>query len=243
MTAPTATLVENARFGDSTPRDLARWAFAGGLVVAVHAALLGFYLFWRAPDQTVGGDTDNISIELDPIDTNADAKLDLAPAPEAMIEQKATPPAPEKPPEPQKLTPPPPDPDVATTDVAPPEVQPPEKVEAPKPPAPITAAPGKGGAPHIEPSWQTLLMRKLQQLKRYPSGARARGEQGVALLTFSVDRDGRVLDRKIVRSSGHTDLDDEALAMIERAQPLPAFPPSMTQAQQNLTVPIRFSLR
>jgi protein TonB len=86
-------------------------------------------------------------------------------------------------------------------------------------------------------------MRKLQQFKRYPSGAQTRGEQGVALLAFSVDRDGHVLDRKIVRSSGHADLDKEVLAMIERAQPLPVFPASMREPQLSLTVPIRFSLR
>jgi protein TonB len=243
MTARAATLFGTVWFGDETPRDFARWALAGGFVAAVHVALLGGYLFWRAPDQTIGDNTDSISIELDPIDTNADAKLDVAPAPEEMIEQKATPPAPEKPVEPEQVTPPPPDPDVTTADIAPPELKPPEKVEEPKPPAPITAAPTKGGAPRIEPSWQTLLMRKLQQFKRYPSGAQARGEQGVALLAFSVDRDGRVLNHKIVRSSGHADLDKEVLAMIERAQPLPAFPHSVTAAELSLTVPIRFSLR
>jgi protein TonB len=243
MTARTATLLEIVWFGEDTPRDFARWAFAGGLVVAMHAALLGGYLFWRAPDQNIGDNTESISIELDPIDTNADAKLDLAPAPEEMIEQKATPPVPKKPPGPEKVTPPPPDPDVTTADIPPPDTKPPEKVEEQKPPAPMTAAPTKGGAPHVERSWQTLLMRKLQQFKRYPNGAQARGEQGVALLAFSVDRDGHVLNRKIVRSSGHADLDNEVLAMIERAQPLPAFPGSMHEPQLSLTVPIRFALR
>jgi protein TonB len=243
MTARTATLFEAVWFGDDTPRDVARWALAGALVAAAHAALLGGYLFWRAPDQAIGDSTDSISIELDPIDTNADAKLDLAPAPEEMIEQKATPPQPDKPVEHPEIAPPPPEPDVTTADIPPPETKPPEKVEEEKPPAPMTAAPAKGGAPHVERSWQTLLMRKLQQFKRYPSGAQARSEQGVALLAFSVDRDGHVLERKIVRSSGHADLDNEVLAMIERAQPLPAFPHSMIEPQLSLTVPIRFSLR
>jgi periplasmic protein TonB len=243
MTARAASWFEPLWFGDETPRDFARWAFAGGLVIAVHAALVAGYLFWRTPDQPPGDNTDSVSIELDPIDSTADAKLDLAPAPEAMIEQKATPPKPEKPVEPQKITPPPPDPDVTTADIAPPEVKPPEKVEEPKPPQPMTAAPSKGGAPQVPRTWETLLMRKLQQLKRYPDGARARSEEGVALLAFSVDRDGHVLSRKIMRSSGHADLDNEALAMIERAQPLPAFPPSMTRNELSLTVPIRFSLR
>jgi hypothetical protein len=31
--------------------------------------------------------------------------------------------------------------------------------------------------------------------------------------------------------------------MIQRAEPLPAFPASMTERQLDLTVPIRFSLR
>ncbi len=243
MTTRTATLFEAVWFGDETPRDFARWAFAGAVVAAVHAALLGTYLVWRPPDDVIGDTRDSISIELDPIDSTADAKLDLAPAPEEMIEQKATPPKPEQPVEQPNIAPPPPEPDVTTADIAPPETKPPEKVEEQKPPAPMTTAPAKGGAPHVESSWQTLLMRKLQQFKRYPSGAQARGEQGVALLAFSVDRDGRVLERKIVRSSGHADLDNEVLAMIERAQPLPAFPRSMTANQLSLTVPIRFSLR
>ena len=65
----------------------------------------------------------------------------------------------------------------------------------------------------------------------------------MVLLAFSIDRNGHVLSRHIVSGSGHADLDAEVLAMIERAQPLPAFPPSMTQAQLSLTVPIRFALR
>jgi protein TonB len=46
-----------------------------------------------------------------------------------------------------------------------------------------------------------------------------------------------------VRSSGHPELDSEVMAMIQRAQPLPAFPPQMTQSSVQLVVPIRFSLR
>ena len=87
------------------------------------------------------------------------------------------------------------------------------------------------------------LVKHLQQFKRYPSGRRTRGEEGVVLLSFSVDRNGHVLSRQIVHSSGYPDLDDEVMAMIERAQPLPPFPASMTEPKLDLTVPIRFSLR
>ena len=46
-----------------------------------------------------------------------------------------------------------------------------------------------------------------------------------------------------LRSSGHPDLDNEVMAMIVRAEPLPPFPATMTQDRVDLTVPIRFSLR
>jgi protein TonB len=62
-------------------------------------------------------------------------------------------------------------------------------------------------------------------------------------LSFTVNRQGRVLGQRVVRSSGHSSLDREVLAMIQRAQPLPAFPAAMTQSQVRLSVPIRFSLR
>jgi hypothetical protein len=39
------------------------------------------------------------------------------------------------------------------------------------------------------------------------------------------------------------DLDDEVMAMIVCAEPLPPFPATMTQDWIDLTVPIRFSLR
>jgi protein TonB len=108
---------------------------------------------------------------------------------------------------------------------------------------PAAPTPGSAAGRQAIASWRELLMMRLQQNKRYPASAEARLEQGVVTLSFTVDRNGRVLARKIVRSSGVTALDDEVLAMIQRAQPLPAFPPAMVQQSINLTVPIRFSLK
>jgi periplasmic protein TonB len=101
----------------------------------------------------------------------------------------------------------------------------------------------EASAPRVDPSWRSLLLKHLQQFKNYPSGARARNEQGVVLLSFTIDRNGHVMARRIVNGSGFADLDGEVLALVERAQPLPAFPPSMTEDHLDLTVPIRFSLR
>ncbi len=228
---------------DDDPRALRCWIISGAAVLCVYAVVAGGLLLWRPQPDQIGDDSSVISVELAPIDSVADAKqTDVAPAPEEMVEQKATPLQPQKQPERPKVEEQPP-PEPAPSAIAlPEEKKPPVPVEEQRPPAPETAAPVRGGAPRIEPSWESRLFRKLQQAKRYPSEARARDEQGVVTLTFSIDRNGHVTARRVAKGSGYAALDDEAMALVMRAQPMPAFPPSMTEAEISLTVPIRFSL-
>jgi periplasmic protein TonB len=227
---------------DRNPRELARWAIAAVVVIGIHAGVLAYLLAVRETE-IVGGNTDVVTVELAPIDSTPDAvEQDVAPAPETMVESSPLPDLPrEKPQEEVKLEQRPPD--EAPAEVPMPVEKPPEKVQDTPPPAPVTAQQVKGGAPKVEPSWQTSLMRQLQRFKRYPAAAQSRKEEGVVLLSFSLDRSGHVLAHSIARSSGHPDLDNEVMAMIMRADPLPALPASMPQTRIDLTVPIRFSLR
>ena len=226
---------------ERNPRELARWAIAGAVVLSVHAGALIYLLTEHEPD-IVGSNMDAVTVELAPIDSTPDAvEQDVAPAPETMLESAPLPDAPQpKPQEEMKVERPP---DEAPAEVPLPVEKPPEKVQNSPPPAPVTAQRVKGGAPKVEPSWQTNLMRQLQRSKRYPASAQAHKEEGVVLLSFSLDRNGHVLAHSIARSSGHADLDNEVLEMIMRAEPLPPFPESMPLARIDLTVPIRFSLR
>jgi periplasmic protein TonB len=228
-------------FEDENPRDLARWAIAAVVVVGIHAGAVAYFLATHQPEQ-IGGDTEAVTVELAPIDSTPDAaERDVAPAPETMVESKPMPePQKERQPEEMKVEQPP---DETPALIPMPVVKPPEKVEDSPPPAPRSAQQVKGGAPAIEASWQTSLVRQLQRFKRYPAEAQSRNEQGIVLLSFSIDRTGHVLAHSIARSSGYADLDNEVMAMILRAEPLPAFPPSMPQPRMDLTVPIRFSLR
>ena len=57
---------------------------------------------------------------------------------------------------------------------------------------------------------------------------------------FSIDRQGRVLTSRIVHSSGSDALDDEALALVKRAQPLPPPPAGLADDQLSFVVPIRY---
>lgn len=88
--------------------------------------------------------------------------------------------------------------------------------------------------------WKARVVAHLERRKRYPSAARARGEQGTVLVAFRIDAGGRVLSASLARSSGHSALDEAALAMVERASPVPA-PPSGEGT--TLTAPVRFVRR
>jgi len=100
-----------------------------------------------------------------------------------------------------------------------------------------------GEATNIPSSWRNALYAHLNRFKHYPQDAKEQRRQGSALLSFTLDRDGKVLDFFLVRSSGNPSLDTEVLTMIERASPLPPPPPEAEDANLHLVVPIQFSLK
>jgi protein TonB len=51
-----------------------------------------------------------------------------------------------------------------------------------------------------------------------------------------------LIDSRVERSSGVSELDEEALALLHRVQPFPPLPPELPGERVNLTVPIRFNL-
>ncbi len=68
------------------------------------------------------------------------------------------------------------------------------------------------------------MQAHLQKFQKYPRSAQRRNVEGTAWIRFRMDREGKVLSYSIERSSEHEVLDEAALAMIERAQPLPPLP-------------------
>jgi protein TonB len=92
------------------------------------------------------------------------------------------------------------------------------------------------------PSFENVLLAHLARYKQYPPLARRRLEQGVPVIRFTIDRQGHVLAAALERGSGHALLDEEALAMLRRAQPLPPIPPGLERDTLELVAPIRFTL-
>ncbi len=97
------------------------------------------------------------------------------------------------------------------------------------------------GASSVSPArWQSRLMAHLERRKRYPSSARRARQEGVAQVRFTIDGSGNVQSVALARSSGVAELDDEVVAMVRRASPVPAPPPGVGRT---IVVPVQFNLR
>jgi periplasmic protein TonB len=160
------------------------------------------------------------------------------------VQAEQLPPEPPPPPKPVEVQPkeptivtPPPKPVVK-----PEPRRPPKPASTPKPTTAPQVAVASAGAAVGQADWRSRVMGILGRAKRYPSAAEARHETGTVHLSFTVDRNGRVLSRNIARSSGFAALDQEVLSMLDRVQ-LPPFPPEMTQLRMTVTAPVHFSLR
>lgn len=116
-------------------------------------------------------------------------------------------------------------------------------------PAPATTAPVSRPAPPAPAAstapqdWQARVLAHLDSQKRYPPAARRLRQEGLVLLRFTIDRSGRVLSSRVEQGSGRALLDREALAMLQRAQPLPAPPADVGGSTLELVTPVEFFLR
>ncbi len=90
--------------------------------------------------------------------------------------------------------------------------------------------------------YAALLAARLEQVKRYPDAARAKRQQGIALVFFTLDRSGNLRSWHVARSSGYDSLDAEVTAMMAAATPFPPFPKSLDKPEESFLVPIEFSL-
>ena len=158
------------------------------------------------------------------IETPKKDKLDLAPPPTLL--------------RPTVLTVPPPDVVIQT----------PANVMSAAPPVaealpPAVAAPSaQRGVSEGRESYLGRLLAQLNRFKHYPQEARKAHIEGVVLLHFVMDAEGHVTRAEIQKSSGRPALDKEALALMERAQPLPALPADFPTRTLDAVVPIEFSL-
>ncbi len=123
-----------------------------------------------------------------------------------------------------------------------PEVKPTDPVPETTAPRSVPAPPAARAASDTEASWEAMLLLHLEKFRRYPAPSRARREQGVAYVRFTMNRAGQVLSSEIQRSSGSSALDRAALDTLRRAQPLPPIPADRPETLE-LSVPVEFFVR
>jgi protein TonB len=86
------------------------------------------------------------------------------------------------------------------------------------------------------------LWSRVEKLKRYPHVARMNRREGRVLLRAVISDEGRLTQVAIVESSGHADLDRDALETLERAGPVP-MPQPLGRSSVVIQIPISYTLR
>lgn len=91
--------------------------------------------------------------------------------------------------------------------------------------------------------YQSRLVSHLRRHRNYPAAARRKRMTGTATVSFTINRNGRVVGVSLARRTGHSILDREALAMVRRASPFPKIPPEIGKSRLTIRAPIRFDHR
>jgi len=94
---------------------------------------------------------------------------------------------------------------------------------------------------NIVEAWKKKISIQLVSKKEFPPGAT--GQSGTAKVKFVIDRQGKLISRELVETTGSELLDAAALRMIERAEPFPEPPAEVRDDRFTFTVPITFANR
>lgn len=110
--------------------------------------------------------------------------------------------------------------------------------------ASVSLTPGPVAAPDPQAlaGYGSSVAGALAGHQRYPRIAQMRQWQGTTLLQLEISADGRLLEGRVLSSSGHDVLDRQALDMLRAAQPLPPPPATLAGRPLVVNVPVVFRL-
>ena len=91
-------------------------------------------------------------------------------------------------------------------------------------------------------SYLKYMFWALERQRRYPEYARDKRLNGRVVLQFIVRSDGKIVDPKVVDSTGHFVFGHAALQALRRVGRLPPFPPEILRHELMVEVPITYSL-
>jgi TonB family protein len=252
------------RFAATSRAELRQWIVAGGLALALHAAAVATLLADHGKansDENFGAMAIEIGVadaapSFDATDEPTDSGATSAVASAAANETSAVKPEPESAAIAENSE--------AEQQATPPreQIEQPEKKEAEVKAAAAVAPSTSGAAPsraseqesaqsvaaaigssaeaqRVQAAWRRGLVAHIERKKRAPANGAERSAD--IIVSFTMDRQGKVTAVKIAKGSGDARFDQAALEMIRRADPLPA-PPSVV-ADQNLSFRLPISFR
>ncbi|MGD2064123.1 MAG: energy transducer TonB [Nitrospirota bacterium] len=118
---------------------------------------------------------------------------------------------------------------------------------APRAGAPGLAYPGRRAIPLDTAddrfiSYFLSIKRQIEYIWDYPQRAAERGEHGDCIIQFTILKDGRVREIRLLRSSGFRDLDDEALNAVADGAPYNPIPKRLATDELVVTGTFRYVL-
>jgi len=89
-------------------------------------------------------------------------------------------------------------------------------------------------------SYLTGIKRKIELVWRYPEVAATAGQQGKLELRFTIRKDGRLEDIRLIKSSGYPILDDEAISAVRLSAPFSPFPKGFNVERINIVATFEY---
>jgi protein TonB len=227
-------------------RGFFRWTLAGVAILMAHAAIVTAVAFWYVRQPAEPTFLPAIAVTLAPVEASSpeiqDQDIAVGPAMQQAEAAPKQPPKEEKPVE--QLVQPPAPPQEAEVTLPKAEPKQVEKPTESRPPAPETRAPPKTDrigqfSEAGSSAYNALVFGHLQRFKRYPPAAH--GATGITLVRFVLNRAGDVIESVVTKSSGNGVLDREALEILRRASPFPAFPDAKPGAEETYITPVNFA--
>jgi TonB family protein len=91
------------------------------------------------------------------------------------------------------------------------------------------------GTPTVLDGWARLVQMKVEKFWQIPAGMRVGGAENEAVVTFTVDRQGNLIEKpQVVKEADDPELGESGARAIELAAPLPPLPEDLKAFEQEV---------
>ncbi|MBN2401262.1 MAG: energy transducer TonB [Spirochaetes bacterium] len=95
-------------------------------------------------------------------------------------------------------------------------------------------------------TYETLIVKRIQQMKYYPQFAKRMGNEGNVSLKFTLNKKGMLEGNvEIIKPCGYEILNNAGIITIKKAAPYPPFPKELSEIREDITfiVSVEYSLK